>query len=74
MQDACAYFVNPFTVISIVEAVRSKKGKAFIHTAAASQLGQMMVKYCQKEGSLAALEHISFLAWASSNMILRTQL
>ncbi|CAE7565784.1 MECR [Symbiodinium microadriaticum] len=49
-QDACAYFVNPFTVISIVEAVRSKKGKAFIHTAAASQLGQMMVKYCQKEG------------------------
>ncbi|CAE7199196.1 Mecr [Symbiodinium sp. KB8] len=50
VEDACAYFVNPFTVISIVEAVRSKKGKAFIHTAAASQLGQMMVKYCQKEG------------------------
>ena len=66
MQDACAYFVNAFTVISIVEAVRSKKGKAFIHTAATSQLGQMMVKYCQKEGSLAALEHVRFSAQESS--------
>ncbi|CAE7387071.1 MECR [Symbiodinium natans] len=50
VEDACSYFVNPFTVVSIVEAVRSRKGKAFIHTAAASQLGQMMVKYCQQEG------------------------
>ena len=52
-EDACSYFVNPFTVVSIVEAVRSRKGKAFIHTAAASQLGQMMVKYCQQEGASA---------------------
>lgn len=34
------------TVISIVEAVRARKGTVFIHTAAASQLGQMLVRYC----------------------------
>ena len=28
----------------MVEAVKSRGGKAFIHTAAASQLGQMLVK------------------------------
>lgn len=50
VEDACAAYINPLTVISIVEAVRARKGSVFIHTAAASQLGQMLVRYCQQEG------------------------
>ncbi|CAJ1384429.1 unnamed protein product [Effrenium voratum] len=49
VEDGCAFYINPFTVVCMVEAVKSQKGRAFIHTAAASQLGQMMVKYCQTE-------------------------
>uniref|UniRef100_A0A7S0FWB3 Enoyl reductase (ER) domain-containing protein n=1 Tax=Pyrodinium bahamense TaxID=73915 RepID=A0A7S0FWB3_9DINO len=49
-EDGCAFFVNPFTVVGIVETIKEQGGKAFIHTAAASQLGQMMVKYCKCEG------------------------
>lgn len=50
VEDGCAFFVNPFTVVGIVETVKEQGGKALIHTAAASQLGQMMVKYCKAEG------------------------
>jgi len=48
-EDGCAFFVNPMTVVGIVDTAKSR-GKALIHTAAASQLGQMMVKYCKQEG------------------------
>lgn len=47
VEDGCSFFINPFTVVGIVDEVLSHGERAFIHTAAASQLGQMMVKYCQ---------------------------
>lgn len=50
VEDGCAFFVNPFTVVGIVETVVEHGCKAFIHTAAASQLGLMMVKYCKVRG------------------------
>lgn len=50
VEDGCSFFVNPFTVVGIVDTALSCGGKAFIHTAAASTLGQMMVKYCLCEG------------------------
>mmetsp|Transcript_63843 Transcript_63843/g.134449 ORF Transcript_63843/g.134449 Transcript_63843/m.134449 type:complete len:377 (+) Transcript_63843:108-1238(+) len=50
VEAGCAFFVNPFTAVGIMESVRSKGGKTFIHTAGASQLGQMLVKLCKKEG------------------------
>mmetsp|Transcript_11473 Transcript_11473/g.31054 ORF Transcript_11473/g.31054 Transcript_11473/m.31054 type:complete len:373 (-) Transcript_11473:85-1203(-) len=49
-EDGCAFFINPFTVVGILESVREDGGKAFIQTAAASQLGMMLAKLCQKEG------------------------
>eukprot|EP00930_Biecheleria_cincta_P001482 TRINITY_DN102620_c0_g1_i1.p1 TRINITY_DN102620_c0_g1~~TRINITY_DN102620_c0_g1_i1.p1 ORF type:complete len:363 (-),score=51.78 TRINITY_DN102620_c0_g1_i1:137-1225(-) len=49
-QDACAFIINPFTVVGIVDRVRQTGGKVFIYTAAASQLGQMLVKYCKTQG------------------------
>jgi len=49
-EDAASFWVNPYTAVGIVETVREKKSPAFIHTAAASQLGQMLVKFCKAEG------------------------
>jgi len=44
-QGASAY-VNPMTALSMVEVMRSEGHTALVHTAAASNLGQMLVKIC----------------------------
>lgn len=44
-----AAFVNPQTVVGFVQTMRSEGHTALVHTAAASQLGQMLVKYCAVE-------------------------
>jgi NADPH:quinone reductase-like Zn-dependent oxidoreductase len=49
-QQAAACFVNPLTSLGFVATVRRDGGKALIHTAAASNLGQMLVKLCREEG------------------------
>jgi len=43
-------FVNPLTALSMVEVLRRDKHAALVHTAAASNLGQMLVKICKAEG------------------------
>jgi len=42
-------FVNPQTVVGFVQTMRAEGHKALVHTAAASALGQMLVKYCLSE-------------------------
>jgi NADPH2:quinone reductase len=44
VQDAASFFVNPYTALAIFDTARAEGTKAFVHTAAASQLGQMIVK------------------------------
>jgi NADPH:quinone reductase len=39
-------FVNPMTALSFVETMRAEGHTAIVHTAAASNLGQMLVKIC----------------------------
>jgi NADPH:quinone reductase-like Zn-dependent oxidoreductase len=39
-------FVNPMTALSFVETMRAEHHKAIVHTAAASNLGQMLIKIC----------------------------
>lgn len=43
-------FVNPLTALSMIETMRLEGHTALIHTAAASNLGQMLVKACLKDG------------------------
>lgn len=45
-----ALFVNPLTVLSMVETMRAEGHTALVHTAAASNLGQMLVRVCAAEG------------------------
>src|SRR5262245_12125189 len=48
--DACRHgascFVNPLTALGMVETMRREGHKALVHTAAASNLGQMLNKIC----------------------------
>ena len=42
-------FVNPFTALSFIETARRGGHKAIVHTAAASNLGQMLQRICLAE-------------------------
>lgn len=46
VEDACSFFVNPYTAYGLLETAIEKKSSGLVHTAAASQLGQMLVKLC----------------------------
>jgi NADPH2:quinone reductase len=44
--DAASCFVNPLTALGIVETMRMEGHTGLVHTAAASNLGQMLQKIC----------------------------
>jgi len=48
--DGASCFVNPLTALSMVEVMRREGHTALVHTAAASNLGQMLNKICLKDG------------------------
>ncbi|SET97756.1 zinc-binding dehydrogenase [Stigmatella erecta] len=48
--DGASCFVNPLTALGMVETLRREGHKALVHTAAASNLGQMLNKICLKDG------------------------
>ena len=43
-------FVNPLTALGMTETMRMEGHTAIVHTAAASNLGQMLLRICQKDG------------------------
>lgn len=47
--EAASSFVNPMTALSFVETMKMENHSAIVHTAAASNLGQMLVKVCKSE-------------------------
>ncbi len=49
-RDAAACFVNPLTALGMVDTMRLEGYQGLIHTAAASNLGQMLNKICLNEG------------------------
>jgi len=48
--DGASCFVNPLTALGMVETMRREGHGALVHTAAASNLGQMLNKICLKDG------------------------
>lgn len=48
--DGASMFVNPLTALGFVETARREGHTAIVHTAAASNLGQMLQKICLAEG------------------------
>jgi NADPH2:quinone reductase len=49
-RDGASCFVNPLTALGMVETMRKEGHKALVHTAAASNLGQMLNRICLKDG------------------------
>jgi NADPH:quinone reductase len=48
-KDGASSFVNPLTALGMLETMRREGHSALVHTAAASNLGQMLVKLCAKD-------------------------
>jgi NADPH:quinone reductase-like Zn-dependent oxidoreductase len=48
--EGASCFVNPLTALGMVGTMRREGHKALVHTAAASNLGQMLNKICLKDG------------------------
>lgn len=45
-EEGASWFVNPMTALSFTETMRAEGHTGIVHTAAASNLGQMLVKIC----------------------------
>ncbi|MFN3440471.1 MAG: zinc-binding dehydrogenase [Acidovorax sp.] len=48
--EGASCFVNPLTALGMVETMKREGHTALVHTAAASNLGQMLNRVCQKDG------------------------
>lgn len=48
--EGASCFVNPLTALGMTETMRREGHSALVHTAAASNLGQMLNKICLKDG------------------------
>ena len=48
--EAASCFVNPLTALGMTETMRREGHTALVHTAAASNLGQMLNRVCLKDG------------------------
>ena len=48
--EGASCFVNPLTALGMVETMKREGHTALVHTAAASNLGQMLNRICQKDG------------------------
>lgn len=49
-KDGASCFVNPLTALSMIETMKLEGHTALVHTAAASNLGQMLVRICKSDG------------------------
>jgi len=49
-REGASAFINPLTVLGMVETMRLERHSALVHTAAASNLGQMLNRVCLKDG------------------------
>jgi NADPH2:quinone reductase len=49
-EEGASCFVNPLTALGMVETMRLEGHRALVHTAAASNLGQMLNRICLKDG------------------------
>jgi NADPH:quinone reductase-like Zn-dependent oxidoreductase len=48
--EGASWFVNPLTALGMTETMKREGHKALVHTAAASNLGQMLNKICNEDG------------------------
>lgn len=75
--EAASSFVNPLTALGFTETMRLENHKAIVHTAAASNLGQMLVKICKADSIpliniVRKQEHVDLLKGIGAEYVLNT--
>ena len=73
-EQAASCFVNPLTALGMVETMRMENHTGLVHTAAASNLGQMLIKICLSEGIplvnvVRKEEHVDMLKSLGANYV-----
>ena len=76
-EDGASAFVNPMTALGFVETAKMEGQGAIIHTAAASNLGQMLVKICQEDdiplvNIVRKAEHVELLSGLGATHIVNS--
>jgi len=76
-EDGASAFVNPMTALGFVETARMENQGAIIHTAAASNLGQMLVKICQEDdlplvNIVRKSEHVELLSGLNATHVINS--
>ena len=76
-KEGASAFVNPMTALGFVETARMEGQSAIIHTAAASNLGQMLVRICQEDAIplvniVRKSEHVDLLAGMGATHIVNS--
>jgi NADPH2:quinone reductase len=72
--DGASSFVNPMTVLGMVETMRAENHTALVHTAAASNLGQMLNRVCIADqipllNVVRRPEHVGLLKAAGASFV-----
>jgi NADPH2:quinone reductase len=72
--DGASSFVNPMTVLGMVETMRAENHTALVHTAAASNLGQMLNRVCIADqiplvNVVRRPEHVDLLTAAGASFV-----
>ena len=75
--EAASSFVNPLTVLAFIETMKLEKHSAMVHTAAASNLGQMLVKVCKDDdiplvNIVRKAEHVDLLKKLGAEYVCNT--
>jgi len=73
--QGASWFINPSTALGFLETMRRENHTALVHTAAASNLGQMLVKICQADGVplvniVRRQEHVDLLRELGAEFVL----
>ena len=76
-RDCASSFVNPLTALAMVETMKAEGHSALVHTAAASNLGQMLVKICLDDGVelinvVRKQEHVDLLKSIGAKFVCNT--
>ena len=78
-EQAASCFVNPLTALGMVETMRMENHNGHVHTAAASNLGQMLIKICLAEdiplvNVVRKEEHVDLLKSLGANYVCNSSL
>ena len=78
-EQAASCFVNPLTALGMIETMKMENHTGLVHTAAASNLGQMLIKICLSEdiplvNVVRKEEHVDMLKCLGANYVCNSSL